>query len=261
MPKFNTGEINLYYESVGSGDCLLLLHGLGSSVRDWEEQIDAFAEHFWVLMVDVRGHGRSDKPAGPYSVKQFSDDVAALLDGLGVSEAHVVGLSMGGMIAFQLAIDFPERMKRLVIVNSAAELMPQTFKQKFEVWQRFAILRFLGMRKMGEFLAPRLFIKAEHASIRETFVERWAENDKRAYTDALRALVGWSVMDCVHEIGVPVLVIAADEDYIPLADKEAYVEKLANGRLLIIEDSRHATPVEHPEIFNTAVLQFLAQVV
>lgn len=260
MPTFNTGEINLYYESVGEGDCLLLLHGLGSSTRDWEYQLPDFCKYYRVLTVDTRGHGRSGKAGIPYSITQFANDIALLLDGLRVASAHVVGLSMGGMIAFQLALNHPDRVKSLVIVNSGPEVVARTLKEKFGVWQRFAILRFMGMRKMGEVLAPRLFVKEEQAATREMFIERWAENDKQAYTAALRALVGWSVLDRIHEIKVPVLVMAADEDYTPVSSKEAYVKKMPNAELLVIKDSRHATPIEHPEVFNSAVLKFLAQV-
>jgi 3-oxoadipate enol-lactonase len=257
MPVFSNGGINFYYESAGEGDCLLFIHGLGSSSRDWEQQVPYFAKTYRVLTVDVRGHGQSDKPPGPYSIKQFTDDIAALLHNLAVSGTHVVGVSMGGMIAFQLAVDYPDLVKSMVIVNSGPELIPRTFKEKLAIWQRFMILRFMGMRKMGEVLAPRLFIKEEQDGLREQFIERWAENDKRAYTDTMRALVGWSVLDRISTINVPVLVIAADEDYTPVSAKEAYLNKLPNAQFLIIEDSRHATPVEHPEAFNAAIMEFL----
>ena len=257
MPTFNNGDINLYYELMGEGDCLLLIHGLGSSTRDWEMQVPYFANKYRILTVDVRGHGRSDKPPGPYSVKQFADDIDVLLRGLAVPAAHIVGVSMGGMIAFQLAVDHPELVKSMVIVNSGPELIPRTFKEKLAIWQRFLILRFMGMRKMAEVLAPRLFIKEEQAALRQEFIERWAENDKRAYIDSMRALVGWSVMDQIGTIDAPVLVLTADEDYTPVSIKEAYLDKLPHARLLVIEDSRHATPLEQPDAFNTAVMDFL----
>ena len=112
---------------------------------------------------------------------------------------------------------------------------------------------------MGETLAPRLFVDPEQEKERQIFVERWAENDKQAYTAAFRALVGWSVLDRITEIKIPVLVVAADEDYTPVSDKEATVNMLPNARLLVVEDSRHATPIEHPEEFNQAVLKFLME--
>jgi len=95
--------------------------------------------------------------------------------------------------------------------------------------------------------------------LRRIFVERWAENDKRAYFDAMKALVGWSVADRLGDIRCPTLVIAADEDYTPVSLKQAYVAKMVQAELVVIEDSRHGTPVEQPEQFNQALMTFLSK--
>ncbi|HVF40381.1 MAG TPA: alpha/beta hydrolase, partial [Gemmatimonadaceae bacterium] len=118
MPTQRVRDIDVHYEIAGQGEPVLLIHGLGSRSEDWEEQVPAMAEHFRVITYDVRGHGRSSKPAGPYSVAESAADAAALLEALHVGPVHVVGLSMGGMIAFQLMADRPELVKSAVIVNS-----------------------------------------------------------------------------------------------------------------------------------------------
>ncbi|RMG99940.1 MAG: alpha/beta fold hydrolase [Chloroflexi bacterium] len=260
MPHKQVNGVSLYYEVHGEGEPLLLLHGLGSSVRDWERQIPVFSRYYQVIGIDMRGHGRSDKPPGPYTVSLFAQDTAALLRALQLPPAHIIGISMGGMIAFQLAVDTPELVRSLVIVNSGPELIPKTWREKLMVWQRLFIIRLLGMRRMGEFLAPRLFPRPDQAEERAELIARWAENDKQAYLAAMRALIGWSVADHLDKITCPVLVLAADGDYTPVSDKEAYVARLPNARLQVIADSRHATPIDQTELFNTAVLQFLAQV-
>ncbi|RME51032.1 MAG: alpha/beta fold hydrolase [Caldilineae bacterium] len=260
MPRISVGDIHLYYEERGTGEPLLFLHGLGSSTRDWALQVDAFAGRYRVITVDARGHGQSDKPPGPYSIPQMTADVVGLLERLDVPPAHVVGLSMGGMMAFQLAVDAPERVKSLTIVNSGPALIPRTVREKMQIWSRELIVRLLGMRKMGEVLANRLLPGAEHAGLRQTFIERWAENDKRAYLASFRALVGWSVADRLGAIRCPVLVIAAEHDYTPVAVKEAYVAQMPDARLVVIPHSRHATPVERPDAFNEALAAFLDSV-
>jgi len=252
-------HIELYYEIAGRGQPLLLIHGLGSSARDWELQVAFFSPEYRVVTYDVRGHGRSDKPPGPYSIPLFADDTAELIRLLGIAPAHVVGISMGGMIAFQLAVDAPELVKSLVIVNSAPELSLHTFKDRAQFFQRLLVIRLLGMRKMGEVLSARLLPKPEHLDLRREFVERWAQNDKRAYLDSTRALVGWSVSEHLSEINIPALAVAADEDYSPVSVKEAYVARMPCAELVVIPDSRHATPVEQPEAFNEAVGAFLAR--
>ena len=258
MPKLQTNNINLYYEIHGEGQPLVLIHGLGSSTRDWEFQVTELAKSYKVVTCDLRGHGQSDKPAGPYSVLMFALDVFGLLQSLSIPFAHIVGISLGGAIAFQFAIDYPTMVKTLTIVNSAPTLGDPE-QARPEVERRVGIVQQLGMRAMGQALAPNLFPKPEHAAIRETFVERWAENDPRAYIEATRSMLGWNVVGKLGSIHCPTLVIAADQDYSPVAVKEMYVKLMPNAQLVVISDSRHATPLERPAEFNAALVKFLAE--
>lgn len=251
-------NLDIYYEIHGRGPPLLLIHGLGSSTRDWELQRDYFASGFQVIVFDVRGHGRSGKPPGPYSVRQFAADTVGLLRQLGTAPAHVVGLSMGGMIAFQLALDAPELVGTLTIVNSGPEVVARTWQQRLQLRQRRFILRFLGMRALGRMLARRLLPAPEHAALRQTFEDRWAENDPRAYRDTFAALLGWSVLDRIHEIRCPTLVLGSQFDYTSVTDKRAYVARMPNASLVLLPDSRHAAPVERPQLFNVELERFLA---
>lgn len=259
MPQISLDSVNLYYETTGQGQPLLFIHGLGSSTRDWDRQVAEFSRTYQVITVDLRGHGRSDKPAGPYSIPQFAADTAGLLKALSVESAHIVGLSLGGGVAFQLALDYAQLVKTMTIVNSAPAMVGITPDAQKEVERRVAIVRQMGMRAMGEALAPNLFPKVEQAALRQTFVERWAENDPQAYIEATLSMVGWNVTDRLGSIRRPTLVIAADQDYSPLAIKEAYVKLLPDAQLVVIADAHHATPVERPQEFNAALAQFLAR--
>ncbi|MBW1644079.1 MAG: alpha/beta hydrolase [Deltaproteobacteria bacterium] len=253
MPKLQVNNLDLNYEMTGKGQSVLFVHGLGSSSRDWEEQVNYFSKDYQVVTIDVRGHGLSDKPPGPYSIKLFSDDTAALITSLDLSPVHIAGISMGGMIAFQLAVDNPNLLKSMTIVNSGPEMIARSFKEKLMIFQRSVIFRLLSMQKIGEVLAGRLFPKADQEELRIKMVKRWAENDKRAYTDSFKALVGWSVAEHIGNIKCPTLVIAADEDYTPVSLKEDYVSKMKDAQLVLINDSRHATPLDRPAEFNKNV--------
>jgi pimeloyl-ACP methyl ester carboxylesterase len=263
MPRLRVRDIDLYYESSGEGQPLLFIHGLGATGQDWERQVAFFSQHYRVITLDLRGHGRSDKPRQRYSIPQFADDVAALLQSLDSHPAHVVGLSLGGMVAFQLAAAHPHLLQSLVVVNSGPEMPSNTWKQRLGLLillaQRWLIVRLYGMRKMGEVLSERLLPLPEHAEERRVFVERWAANDKNAYLKATYALRGWSVADQLGDIHCPTLIISADQDYTPVAFKEAYVAKMPNAELAIIHDSRHYSNVERPEQFNETLMAFLAK--
>ncbi len=257
MPTVSVNGVKLYYERHGSGAPLLLIHGLGSSTRDWEYQIPAFSAAYEVIAFDVRGHGRSDKPRGPYSVSLFAADALALMRRLECFPAHVVGLSMGGMIALQMAVQSPAALRSMTLVNSPPELRPVTWGERFRAWQRVAMVRLLGMRRMGRFLAQRMFPQPEQAEIRRVFEARWAENDRRAYLAALKALLGWSVVEHLPQMDLPALMLAAEADYTPVEAYRAWAARMPRARLAVIRHSRHGTPVDQPQAFNRAVLDFL----
>ena len=105
MPTAELGDIRLYYEDFGEGEPLLFIHGLGSSTRDWENQVRYFSDRYRVVVPDLRGHGNSEKPPGPYSIPLFADDIAELITTLDLAPTHVVGLSLGGFVASQLAVE------------------------------------------------------------------------------------------------------------------------------------------------------------
>jgi 3-oxoadipate enol-lactonase len=257
MAHLRVGDVALYYEKVGQGEPLLFVHGLGSSSRDWEYQVPFFAQDYEVVVYDVRGHGQSDKPPGPYSIPLFARDLAGLIEGLDIAPAHVVGISMGGMIGLQLVVDRPELVRTLGVVNSAPDMVVRTWRQRFEVWQRLLVAPLLGMDKVAEVLGQRLFPKVEQGELRELFIERWAENDPHAYQEAVKAIVGWTVDEHLGLIACPVLVVSGDHDYTPPEFKAAYVERIPQGELVVIEDSGHGTPVDQPEAFNQALAAFL----
>lgn len=259
MSKIQSNNINLYYEVSGDGQPVVFIHGLGSSIRDWEFQVPEFSKSYQVITFDLRGHGRSDKPKGPYHIPMFAADLASLLSVLGLAAAHIVGISLGGAVAFQFALDHPAMVKTLTIVNSGPSLGGTPEQAQQEIERRVAIVQQLGMRAMGQALSPNLFPQPEHAALRETFIERWAENDPGAYIEATRSMLGWNVTDRLGSIQCQTLIIAADQDYTPVAVKEAYVKLLPNAQLVVIPNAHHATPIEQPEKFNGVLMAFLAQ--
>ena len=236
MPAMLVNGIDIYYQIIGDGEPLLLIHGHGSSSRDWEYQVDYFAKDYRVITVDVRGCGKSSKPSGPYSLRLFAEDVAALLDKIDIGIAHVVGISMGGMIAFELALGFPQLVKSMVVVNGYPETRVETWNERLMVLRRFLMLDLLGMRNTGKLLSRLLFIKPEQENLRRLFVQRWAENDRRAYRASLNALINWDVEARLGEIQCPVLVVASDEDYLPLEEKRAYTAKIPHAKLVVIAE-------------------------
>jgi len=259
MPGLRVENITLYYETTGQGQPLLFLNGLGMTLRDWGRQAAFFSKDYLVIRFDYRGQGESDKPPGPYSIPLFCDDAARLLRSINAWPAHLVGLSMGGMIAFQMAVSHPDVVRSMVVVNSGPEFILRTWRQKFEFFKRRSIVRLLGMRVTAEVLAGRLFPEKGQETLRREIAKRWAQNDKRAYIESLLALKGWSVSNRLGEIRCPTLVISADRDYTPVSFKRSYVDRMPAAELVVVSNSRHATPLDQPEKFNNILASFLGK--
>jgi pimeloyl-ACP methyl ester carboxylesterase len=189
----------------------------------------------------------------------FASDTAKLLKALDIKSAHLVGISLGGAVAFQLALDSPSLLKTMTIVNSAPSLGGTPEQARAEIDRRVNIVQQMGMRAMGEALVPNLFPKPEQESLRRSFVERWAANDPGAYVESTRSMLGWDVTDKIDSIQCPALILASDQDYTPVAAKEAYIKLMPDAQLVVIPDAHHAVPIEAPEKFNAALMQFLSK--
>ncbi|MEE9314199.1 MAG: alpha/beta hydrolase [Rhizobiaceae bacterium] len=242
-------------ETTGKGTPVLFIHGLGSSVEDWEMQIPHFAKKYKTIAIDLRGHGKTAGSDGAYSLKQFAADCAGLIEQEGAT--HIVGISMGGMVAFQLAIDFPELVKSLSIINSYAEVSLETRKVRNTVRLRKFIPRLLGMKRMGVIIGKKLFPKPEHEHLRNTVAERWARNTVKDYTKSMNAIAGWTVMKDLGKITCPTLVVAAEHDYSTVAEKQIYVDLMPNAKMVVIPDSYHGVTAEKPDEVNSAISKFL----
>lgn len=256
MATVRVDDFELFYEERGSGPPLVFLHGLGSSTRDWKFQLEHFSKHYRCVAFDLPGSGHSrdlKHPHGPFTVERFAKAVALAMKELGLAPAHVIGLSMGGMTSLQLGLDAPEVVRSLTVVNAGASVIARTFKERLLLGLRAVVTKTMGPRGVAKLVAPRLFPRADQAELRSTFITQMADNEPRAYAASSRALMGWSVEERVSELKRPVLFVAADEDYTPVASKEALAKKIAGAQVVVISNSHHAVPVECPEAFNAVV--------
>jgi pimeloyl-ACP methyl ester carboxylesterase len=262
MPSLTLPDAELHYETDGAGPPLVLLHGLGGSSADWAPQVAAFRDRFRVITVDTRGCGRSRAsahPHGPFTLAQLAADLQALLEHLDAPPAHVLGWSMGGMIALQLAVDAPQRVRSLVIVNSGPDWTPKTELQRVALQMRGVVTALVGPGAMARVLAPRLFPRPEQAALRRQYVDRMQRNDKRTYAALLSAFLGWSVADRLPTLTAPTLVVASDGDYTSVESKEAWARTMPDAELVVLRDARHALPLEAPDRLNAAVATFLGR--
>ncbi len=258
MPTIQVNATELYYECVGQGGPLLLIHGLGSSGDDWAFQRDDFSREHRLILPDLRGSGRSAKPSGPYSIALFAADLWALLDGLDVEYTDILGFSLGGAVALEMALMRPGRVRRLALCNALANYRTDTWRKWLEARVQVAMVHVLGLKRTARLIANRLFPYEDQAPKRQRVIDVVGANPKAAYLATVHALIGWSALERLSGLHCPVLLIAAEHDYTPLAEKRIEAQHFPQVEFAVIEGSRHGTPFDSIEQFNACVLDFIA---
>ena len=259
MDYINLPSGRFAYISQGQGDAVLLVHGLGSSLLDWQPQIEHLARYCQVFALDVRGHGQSEPLRAPVSMAELAADLADFIRAKQIQPCILVGISMGGMLTFQLLADQPQLVRAAVVINSAPSFIVDSWRTRLQVWLRLSLIRLFGLPGLARMLAGKLFPKPEQQALRELVTQRIAGNEQTSYLHAMRAIPGWSSLPAVQTVETPLLVVAGDRDYTPLAYKQAYVAQLHNARLEVIADSGHATPLDQPEALNRLLDEFIAE--
>lgn len=249
-------EYELAYRDAGSGPAVLLLHGLGSSGRDWAPQWEALRD-YRVLAPDLRGHGGSGDGGGAYRIVDVAGDLARFVKEVIREPVHVIGLSLGGMVGLQLALDHPDQVSSLAVVNAVPHMVPETAAHWRQLVVRLTMAHALPLGVSSRAVARRLFPHPGQDAQRRQFVQSTLEVRRRSYLRALRAIVGWTVADRLGELRCPVQFIAGEHDYTPLSIKRRFAAMAPHATVRMILGSGHATPIDRAQEFNRAMVDFL----
>ena len=256
--------VNLYCEVHGRGEPLLLIMGLGANTTGWWAQVPAFSREYQVIAFDNRGAGRSDKPNEPYSIGQMADDAQALLDELGVGPAHVFGMSLGGMIAQELALRYPESVRTLMLGGTMAGGPTAMFAGP-EVVQQLISLAGMPLVQALEVGLALLYSEDYIAKNKGELVRRALLNahlmaPMYAIQRQFMAIVGFNTFGRLSEIRSPSLVLTGTADrVIPAHNSRLLAEGIAGARLVEFEGAGHGFLVERSQDVNATVLAFVGE--
>jgi len=255
MPKAKVNGINIGYDIDGQGEPLVLIMGLGATRLGWIFQKRAFRKHFQVITFDNRGVGGSDKPSGPYTMRAMADDTIGLMDHLGVDKAHILGLSMGGMITQELAINYPERVRKLVLASTIARMNETDREQGLKELQDIGIRKVLTT-KMALAFNKRLYRMVFYPLI---ILQVTLTRTTHGLLGQMEAVFGHDTVDRLQMIGVPTLVIAGTEDRtLAPSYSDALADGIPNSKLVKVEGGSHVLGIEMRGRFNKEVLDFLS---
>ena len=263
MPKVRVGDLSMFYIEAGQGDPLVLIMGLGGDHLAWGFQLPAFSERYRVIGFDNRGAGQTDAPDHPYTTRMMAEDTVGLMDALGIERAHVLGVSMGGMIAQEIALAHPDRVRSLQLHCTLGRpdgyLRARVTAGRIE---RRKLTREEVMRVGSLWLfAPITYDE------RPEFVEMVLQNalanpypmSSTGFARQCDAVEAHDALDRVAAIRCPTLISVADQDIlVPPRFSRALAERMSGAKFQLIERAGHGYFWERPDVFNQMCLEFLS---
>jgi pimeloyl-ACP methyl ester carboxylesterase len=265
VSKLPVGEISMFYVEAGQGEPLVLVMGLGADHLAWGFQFPAFVEHYRVIAFDNRGAGQTDAPDHPYTTRMMAEDTVGLMDALGIERAHLLGVSMGGMIAQEVALNHPDRVRSLQLHCTLGRpdryLLAQLDVGRI---QRRTLTQEAAMRAGSLWLfAPATY--DERPELVEMILQNALANpypmSLTGFERQCDAVQTHDALDRVAAIRCPTLISVADQDIlVPPRFSRALADRIPGAELRVIEGAAHGYFWERPDLFNAMCLDFLARV-
>lgn len=261
--KIKANGILMSYETHGNGENLIMIHGAGGNLNMWYHQLPVFSKSYHVITYDVRGAGETENPDMGYSIPLFLEDIYELMKVLGITETHILGYSMGGRIAVETAIKYPQMVKSLVLSNSILHPSRPT-RESVEGWRTQLDLLDKGdIKTAAERIAVGAFSSAfvtENPAEIERYRNVAMRNKPAGLARIMRALVTPAPLPDLSKIKCPVLLIMGTNDPNLAVEQGKKAQQDIEGSRLVILPTGHAAPIELPDRFNSAVMEFLSSI-
>ena len=253
--------IQVNYRVTGEGPWIILSHPVSANMEIWEPQINALAEKFSVLQYDIRGHGETEATQGPYPMVQLADDAAHLLAYLGIEKAHWIGTSLGGMIGQAFAIQYPDKVDRIVLANTTC----QAAANAKALWGGRALeAQMHSMTSQIESTVSRWFTKGfieNNPNVIQKIEDMIRTTSVVGYSGTSNALINFDLSEQLGSIKSKVLVIAGEHDQATaLTMSQKMASLLPKAQLVIVKDAAHISSLEQWEFFNKEVIRFLSAI-
>src|SRR6516162_6117520 len=258
--EYIPGPPRIAVDHAGAGQLLIMLHGIGGNRTNWHDQLPVFGVHFHAVSWDARGYGASDDYEGPLDFGDFARDLARVLDHFNSARAHLVGLSMGGMIAMDFYSRYPERVATLTICDSLPgfnHLTPE-HRREFVRLRQEPLLNGKEPKDIAPVVAKTLIGKSARSGSFERLVASMSALHKESYLKTIAGTANYQRRYELEKIAVPAHIVVGDEDRLtPPEMSRQMAARIPGARLTVIEGAGHLSNIEQPEKFNGAVLGFL----
>jgi 3-oxoadipate enol-lactonase len=258
MRFVHAAGITMHYALDGAEDApvILFANSIGTDLRIWDDVVAELRHDFRLLRYDMRGHGLTDVTPGPYGMAQLGEDAVALLDALGIAKVHLCGLSIGGMVAQQVAARHPLRVRRAVFCDTAMRIGTA------DMWnQRAQAVRQGGTASIVDGVIPRWFTQTFLATTAAVgYRNMFGRTPAEGYAGCCEAIRDADLTAAAGSIDAPALVVVGDEDMAtPPSEARALAEALADGRLRSVLGAAHLPCVEQPQTLAALIRDFLSE--
>ncbi len=263
MPYIQLNDVNLYYEDQGKGvDTLVFGHSMLFNLRMFDEQVNYLKSSYRCIRFDFRGQGKSEVTPGGYDLDTLTEDVAELIQKLGVGPCHFIGFSMGGMTALRLAVKYPKLIKSLVLIDTSSEPEPTDNLRQNQLLlliTRYLGLRIIANRIMSMFFGESFLNDSKRLELKKTWKKHFLANDRIGITKVVKNVLDRKgVTKDLYKISVPTLILVGDNDILTTYDKSEILKNgIKNSELKVIHRAGHMAPVEEPELVNALIGDFL----
>jgi 3-oxoadipate enol-lactonase len=249
LPQAEINSIKINYATEGQGsEAIVFIHGLGEYLESWRHQTKYFSKNYKTIAMDLRGHGKSGVPKKRIEIGDFAEDVKGLIDLLGIKKAHLCGLSMGGLVLFEMYKRHPECFSSMIIVASRHQFPPA----------QAGALEGMSMEILGEEVATFALAANATDSLRQEVAKMVAGTNKDAYIQSAEATSLLNYTDVLSKVNVPTLIVVGDLDIVTPVDSAETIHKIIPGSVLkIMKGVGHLPNRERPDEFNTLLEEFL----
>ncbi len=266
MPSWKTDHVlgppRIAVDHVGSGSLVVLMHGIGGNRSNWHDQLPEFGRYFHAVAWDARGYGDSDDYQGDLNFGDFASDLARVLDHFNAARAHLVGLSMGGVIALDFVSRWPDRVATLTLCDSLPGFSHLSNEQRREFirLRQEPLLAGMEPKDIAPAVAKSLLGKTPRPGSFERLVASMSALHKESYLKTIASMVNYARVLELEAITAPTHVVVGEEDTLtPPATSREMADRIPGARLTVIEGAGHLSNIEQSEAFNRAVLGFLME--
>lgn len=257
--RIRAGDVQLQARIDGrEGPWVVLMHALGANLTLWDDTARHLSDRYRVLRFDLRGHGGSDAPVGAYTMTRLADDAVALMDALDIGQAHVCGVSVGGMVAQTLGVRHPDRLLSLTLVDT----IDHTPMEAHPMWaNRIGQAEAHGMAGLAPSTMERWLtqpFRAQHPDQVERINRMLLATPVQGYVGVAQAIVAFDLADAIGRIHCPTLVVTGDKDEgAPVSMAQSIAQKIHGAKLEVLPDAAHLSFIEQPERFHAIFDAFL----